>query len=58
MLLGNMKFKLDAMDAMMQTLPQSTVEIMSNVDAEKNALRLDYSPGLFKKNKYLTEKMR
>lgn len=32
MLLENMKFKLDAMNAMIQTLPQSTVEIMSNVD--------------------------
>lgn len=44
MLLENMKFKLDAMNAMIQTLPQSTVEIMSNVDDEKNALHLDYSP--------------
>lgn len=39
MLLENMKFKLDAMNAIIQTLPQSTREIMNNADAEKNALR-------------------
>ena len=32
MLLDNMKFKLDKINAMIQTLPQSTREIMSNAD--------------------------
>ena len=32
MLLENMKFKLDAMNAIIQTLPQSTREIMGNAD--------------------------
>ena len=32
MLLGNMKFKLDAVNTMIQTLPQSTREIMNNTD--------------------------
>ena len=39
MLLENMKFKLDAMNAIIQTLPQSTRETMNNADAEKHALR-------------------